>query len=513
MNIERKIVIGMIISTEFIQKIRPIWDPRFMEGRASKRLSTWCMEYFDKYGKAPGKDIWTIYYAKAKDLPEGLALIIEEDFIPGLNEESEDESLNLDYLMDQTHEFFKQRNLENFSEDIKGLLLEGDILEAEKLASDYNPVAEDLGHDVDFKSEKALEKVEKAFNQSNQTVIEYPRQLGEFWNRQLRRGAFVALMSTEKRGKTFWLMDMADRCSEQKHKVAFFQAGDMTEDEQIMRICVHNTGKSNLVEYSGKMYQPVRDCIRNQMDTCKKDVRECDFGVFEDWEEKSIRTELSLEQILDAKRANKDYKPCHNCDDYFKKRGYGSVWIKNIYKSDPLTLAEAKEKFRETYTNKRSLKLSSHANGTLSVKNIRAILDIWDKQEGFVPDAIIIDYADLLVPEFQMDFRHTQNEIWKSLRGLSQERHALVVTATQSDAKSYDKDTLTMANFSEDKRKYAHVTAMYGLNQDRKNREKQLGIMRINEIVIREGEFNSSNAIYVLQNLKRGRPFLGSYYI
>jgi len=125
---------------------------------------------------------------------------------------------------------------------------------------------------------------------------------------------------------------------------------------------------------------------------------------------------------------------------------------------------------------------------------------------------IIIDYADLLVPEVKMDFRHQQNEIWKGLRSLSQEKHALVVTATQADAKSYEADLLKLKNFSEDKRKYAHVTACYGLNQDKDDREKGMGIMRINEIVIREGEFSNRNEVKVLQNLRRGRPFLTSYF-
>ena len=48
----------------------------------------------------------------------------------------------------------------------------------------------------------------------------------------------------------------------------------------------------------------------------------------------------------------------------------------------------------------------------------------------------------------------------------------LVVTATQADANSYDRTSLKMSNFSEDKRKLAHVTAMYGLNQDPAGREK-----------------------------------------
>jgi hypothetical protein len=141
---------------------------------------------------------------------------------------------------------------------------------------------------------------------------------------------------------------------------------------------------------------------------------------------------------------------------------------------------------------------------------IRSKLSIWAR-EGFVPDVIVIDYADILTTETQMEERHKQNKIWKQLRSLSQEGHCLVVTATQADAKSYESGLLHMKNFSEDKRKYGHVTAMYGLNQDKDGREKNIGLMRINEIVLREGDYNTSKTITVLHNLRRGRPFLGSF--
>jgi hypothetical protein len=109
------------------------------------------------------------------------------------------------------------------------------------------------------------------------------------------------------------------------------------------------------------------------------------------------------------------------------------------------------------------------------------------------------------------EYRHRQDHIWKSLRALSQERHILLLSATQADAESYKKGRLSMSNFSEDKRKLSHVTAQYGLNQDPHNREKKLGILRINEIVIRDGEFSGDNEVVVLQDLATGRPFLESY--
>jgi len=513
MSLERRIVIGLITSTEFIQQIHATWDTQLLESQMAKRLSNWVLEYYEKYNKAPGKDIEGIYFQKLKEgLDSDLAEEIEEDILPSLSEQYEDEKFNLNYLLDQTHSYFSEKHLIRFSEEIKGLVSSGELLEAEKAAGEYKPLSKESGTDLDLSTLNALKRVENAFKEALQPIIRYPRILGEFWNSQLIRGGFVALMASEKRGKTFWLMDMAIRACHQRAKVAFFQAGDMTEGQQLKRFCIYLTKKSDKKKYSGKMHEAVRDCIHNQMNTCDKEERTCDFGIFEDKTDEEIRKQITLNDLKREKETNPDYEPCHNCEEYAFKN-YGVPWIEDVDTGNPLTVTEAKDAVDNYFIkNSRRFKLSSHANGTLSVKQIKSLLDVWERQDDFVPDLIVVDYADLLVPEVRMEFRHQQNEIWKGLRNLSQERHCLVITATQADAKSYEQNRLKLINFSEDKRKYSHVTAMYGLNQDPKDREKRIGLMRINEIVIREGDFSNSNEVTVLQNLKRGRPFLGSYW-
>ena len=512
--IERRILIGLITSTEFIQQIQNIWDTSLLESQMARRLAGWCMEYYQKYQKAPGKDIEGIFYQKLKEgLTKDIAEEIEEDILPKLSQEYETESINLNYLLDQTHTYFCSRHLEQHSQEIQALVEAGELIEAEKLACEYRALARESGQDLDMSSKMALLRVEKAFRQAGTPVVKYPRQLGEFWNHQLVKGRLVALMASEKRGKTWWLMDMAMRATRQKVKVGFFQAGDMTEDEQLMRLCIYLTKKSNLDKYSGKMFQPVRDCVLNQLGTCDKEIRECDFGVFEGRSMKEIRQEVTMEELMEQYKDNPDYRACSNCKEYQYRR-IGAVWIEEVDSGHPLTVDQAKEAVDRFFIqNSRQFKLSSHANDTLSVKEIEALLDIWERQDDFIPALVVIDYADLLVPDSGIiEFRHQQNKIWKGLRRISQIRDCLVVTATQSDAASYEQYRLKMKNFSEDKRKYAHVSSMYGLNQDPKDREKEIGVMRINEIVIREGAFKNTNEVVVLQNLKRGRPYLGSFW-
>jgi hypothetical protein len=511
---ERKIIISLITSTEYCHQIRSVWDVSYLESATAKRIATWCWEYYDQYKQAPGRNIESIFNAKrsTQKIPPDIAEEIQEDIFPSLSEEYEREDFNLEYMLSETQKYFSVRHLTIHRDTIDALIDTGDIAQAEHVACAYRPVVTGGDVGIDLSDDTALVRIEKAFNSTNQVLIEYPRQIGSFWNNQMVRGAFVALMASEKRGKTFWLLDLAIRACQQGRNVAFFQAGDMTEDQQLMRICIYLCQKSSIHKYCQDQWQPVRDCIYNQLNMCRRPDRLCSFGVFEGYAEDELKTAIQLSDLIAAYEENPEYTPCAACDEYEHNR-WGVPWVRSIKAMSPLTVTEAQDKIREFFiTNQRKFKLSSHANGTLSVRSIKTILGMWEKQNSFVPDVIIVDYADLLTGDTK-EFRHLQNEIWKSLRGLSQEKgQPLVITATQADADSYDRNRLSLKNFSEDKRKYAHVTAMYGLNQDPEDREKRIGLMRINEIVIREGDFANINEVTVLQNLKRGRPFLGSYW-
>jgi len=214
----------------------------------------------------------------------------------------------------------------------------------------------------------------------------------------------------------------------------------------------------------------------------------------------------NYEKLVEAYENNPDYQPCSNCDKL-----KGCVWFEKREPVEPLTWREAYKKFKDFSKKHRSrFKLCTYPNSTLTVREIERLLREWEREDGFRPDVIVIDYVDIMRPERRYDqFRHQQNELWMRLRALSQEWKCLVVTATQCASSGYDKELLRLSDFSEDKRKYAHVTAMYGLNQTVE--EKKLGLMRINALVLRDEECNPNETVKVLQRLQIGRPVLESY--
>jgi hypothetical protein len=509
--IERKIIIGLITNTEYLKQLQADWNPAYIESATAKLLADWCWTYFKKYDKAPMRDIETIFLRKLKrGLDKDLAEEIEEEILPKLSAEYEKGEEDITFLLEETQAHFTERQIIIHNETIAALLQKNKIEEAEKEVDNFQLTKYSPEEGLDLSDPKVLDKIDIAFDTSYQSLIKFPGALGEFWNDQLVRGSLIALLAPEKRGKTFWLLEFMMRAYKQGRKVAFFQAGDMTENQQLIRICIYLAQKSNKEQFCGKQYIPVLDCIKNQADTCNKKIRECDYGVI-GTDETKIRETITMENLIALYEENPRYKNCYNCVE-FRQKKWGTIWLKEKSSTNPLTANESKKLVKKFFIDtKRQIKLSTHENGSLTIPKIKAVLNIWKIRDKFEPEIVLIDYGDLIEGE-EKEERHKQNKIWKSMRGLNQKMDNLWIVPTQSDALSYEKNSLSLKNYSEDKRKYAHATAFYGLNQDVSGREKKLGLMRIGKILIREGEFYTGDEVTVFHRLQIGRPFLGSYF-
>jgi len=509
--IERKILIGLITNTRFLKQVQDDWKDEYIESQTAKTMCMWCWEYFRKYKKAPMQEIELVFFKKSKKgLDKDLEQEIAEEILPSLSKEYEKKKTNTKHLLDETRKYFVERQIVLHNETLTALLEKGKVEEVEKVVDGFKLNRFEEDEVLDLSDRKVLKKLDAAFNTENRNLIEFPGALGTFWNDQLVRGGFVGILASEKRGKTFWLLEFMMRAFVQGRNVMFFQAGDMTELQQLMRIAIYLARKSNKEKYCGIQYIPVHDCIYNQTNTCTKKIREVKFGVFTGFTEEELK-QVKMSDLVQAHKDEPKYRQCYNCSEWRDNR-WAVPWVKALRIGDPLTKGEAKKlyhKFLDVTENR--IKISTHANGTLTVNKMNAILDKLERH-GFKMDVGLIDYMDILAADVKMEFRHQENEKWKGVRRMSQERDALMIAPTQADALSYEKDTLSLKNFSEDKRKYAHVTAMFGLNQDSKGREKKIGVMRINSLLMRDDDFEIANYVNVLQRLQIGRPFLGSYF-
>lgn len=128
--------------------------------------------------------------------------------------------------------------------------------------------------------------------------------------------------------------------------------------------------------------------------------------------------------------------------------------------------------------------------------------------EGFVPDVIIIDYADIMAPSVKGEYRQQLDSIWKNLRALAQKRKAVVFTASQTNRSGLN-GPVELENIAEDIRKVAHITSMVSISRNKYCKEH--GIAIYSQLAVRDGEAITKRVI-ATQCLALGRPVIDSHW-
>jgi hypothetical protein len=445
---ERKILTGMIVSSKVLAKIAPKWTKDgLFRSNWSNTVGDWCVKYFQKYNKAPRKQIEGLFESWSQNRKGDETVRLVEKFLTGLSEDYDRKKggINVEYLIDEADSYFNEVGLTKLAQAIQGDLDAGKPDDALKRVSKFSEVRVSLAKAIDLLKEES-EMTETMKTDKKDVLFQYPGALKAFFGDSLERDGFLAFMGKEKAGKSFALLDLAWRAMLHRCRVAFFEVGDLSKRQLLRRFYTRAMNRPLRPTLEGK---PVR--IPTKLDP------DAEKGGRIALETKEYKDSVSWEQIRD--RCKK-------------------IMVDRIGSTDSF------------------LRVSVHPNSSISVAGVRGIVREWEVS-GWVPDVVVIDYADILSNPvgFNGESRDAINENWKAMRRMSQELHCLVVTATQANAASYQADILGMQNFSEDKRKFSHVTGMIGINQD--NDDKMEGIQRWNWLVLREGEFNSSKEVYV----------------
>jgi hypothetical protein len=450
---ERRIVIGMIVDPLVCGRIATKWERNLFQSKWANIVGELCVKYHTQYGKAPGKAIEGMFDAWSTEARDKDTVELVDRFLGGLSDEYEDlaSETNSGYLIDVAEKHFTRNKLKRLSANVDGDIDAGDVDKALRRVREFAAVEMGNGAGIDVLQD--VQALERAFAEKSEPLFTMPGALNEFFGNSLTREGFLAFLAPEKRGKTWWLCEMAWRAMLHRLRVAFFSVGDESQEEMMMRFCIRAA--------KWPMYP---------------------------------KTLLIPKHI----RRGKDDPEVETMERVFEKglsfqRGAAAFY----------------ETMRYKIKSKRSfLRLAVYPNSSLTVSGIDDQLKVWE-QDDWVPDVIITDYMDILLESGAGDeHRQRINQTWKDMRGLTQRWHALGISATQADAASYDKHTMGPSNFSEDKRKLAHVTGMVGINQTFSEKDK--GIMRLNWIVRRGAGYNSRKTCIVAGNLEVGNPCIVS---
>lgn len=514
--IEHRIFVGLILSGEYLARIEPYWKDNqqaFENVKAANTISTLCWEHYHEYDE-PIKEtldtIFTTLSAKGEITEDE-----ENDFeliFKALQQTHEINggAINVNVLVKDTLDFFNTKRLEvlqevpfNNKENLKSAL---------KKIQEFAPLSEDDDRDLDYTTKEDLprrkESTENAFNSNKKYVFKFKGKLGELINNELYKGAFVSVFAREKMGKSYFLLECLLTAHSQGNNTLFFQAGDMTKDQQTERIGTRLAQIPNKPEYLGVQYDTILDCARNQTDNCTHPLRECRIGLV-NGEPHVVRKEpFNKEQLIDFHKENPDYKPCTHCKE-FQHSKWGVPFVEKKTYEELMTVKKANDVIRKKlYGSPNHFITSSYNAGELTVPMMRSVI-LKYRKKGINFDCIGIDYMDLLSALAKNnDHKQDIKGIWEGVRGMSQDKdyEPLVIAPTQADANSYKQRILNMSNFSDSKYKNATPTAILGLNQDPEGIENSLGIIRVNKILSRGNENDVNKCVSIIQNLKAGRP-------
>lgn len=429
----RAVVVGMIVSRAVLGPISARWEPNLFDSRVCNLIGGWCVEYYRKYRRAPGTDIFGCFdewaaTTRDRDLISGV-----EDILSKVETEYErlKKTVSPDYLVDKAARCFRLSRLAQLRDGLDVNIVAGDVDRAEDSVKGYRRIELGLGAGLAVLAgdDVAYERVARSLEEVGEEVFSYDGALAAHLKSVFVRDSFVAFMGKEKIGKSFWLLDVAWRAVLAGRRVAYFECGDMSESQVLRRVVARAAGRP---ARAGVWEYPVimdpsdggLPCVRRE-----RRVADCD-----------MTPEAALNALTEAAGA----------PDLFN--------------------------------------LSCHPTGTMSVSGAGEIMEAWER-DGWVPDLVVFDYADIVAPSNpRADKRDQINTTWMEMKAVSQRLHCCVVTATQTDTASYSVRTLSRENFSEDKRKYAHVSTMIGLNQDKEEKDK--GIYRLNLLAMREREYS-----------------------
>jgi hypothetical protein len=442
---ERRFIINLITDDRFCKEIIPLINKKYFSSIYAREISSWVIEYYQQFLRAPKKDIQDIYYSKKSSIEDEETVDLLKKFLSSISKEySESNINNIDYEIKNAIKFLKLRSLELLKNSISDSIDDKEPTKGEAALANFKRVEKPLGQGVSLLHDS--QKVIDAFMDEDEVMFQFPGALGQVAGKMCR-GDFVSFLAPMKRGKTWYLWYVAETALYHHHKIIFFTL-EMTENQIIKRSWRSLVGQP---KYKSTITIP-----------------------------------------------------------YFEKEGNKSIILSKEEEReglDPSKIEDLQKRFRRKF-RKGDVRIISLPTKSASVSDLNVHLDNMEYYENFIPDVIIIDYADILIAEksFKGEYRHQLDNIWSSLRKMAQERNCLVVTASQTEKGTFKKD-VDEASAAEDIRKIAHITSGLALNQTRE--EKKRGILRISQVVARE-EPGAFDQAVVLQCLDIGRPCIDS---
>jgi len=463
---ENNMLIGAIVSTSFLCRIAPIYNPELLEITAGKIVMEWVLDWFAKYGEAPGANIQRVFEEQAAFLDRASA-----DWIAAfLGARSKDFDAapavvvgNEEYLFDRTVKYFERQFLYKAGKKVVDLIRRGDVAGArsvwlkDMLRVDSGRIRGGVFDketlELVYNNPTPRAKLDLSVGMS--ALHELTGELLSDW--------LVLFMGPMGRGKTTILTDIAVTAMLQGLNVMFYSLESSVEDvfKRIYRnmfvLVSGNRGGGKEIEFRG-------------FDGDSGDVR---------LEAVEVRPSVERRDVVEA--GIRRWKKTRVV------RGRGRAVV-------------------ERELPRGEMMVQSFPSFSAGYAEIAADLDTRRVLYNFTPHVIVVDYAGIMAAPKGYFGRDVYDYNTKMLKRLAEERRAVVLSGIQGKRNTLSDDNIKSTDVPEDIRQLAHVDVMIAINQNES--EQELSRIRFSVLKHRWRRFTPRRQAAVLQQLDTAQAYI-----
>lgn len=447
---EKDIVTGCIVSTEYIEKMKPLLkNLTLLEEPSNRMIVSWCLEFYEIQKSAPGALIQDVFTSKQGKLQEAQAEKITT-ILSHLNKNylENPNSWSTEYYVDKTSKHIESQGLIKLAESIIGSVKTGDLEQAKKLQLNYNRVDRKLLGGTDPIRDKDF--VNRIMSSIKDGLIRWPFDALDKMMKTNYRGDVIAVAGPAKRGKSFILAELGMYIPMYNGLNCALFEWEMSEEVAGLRFFMNQLGETRI---------PTDEAIQ--------------FPIF---------------------------------------KGDGTVEFSHKVSEGitPQQMRQFQEQIKN-YGHVGEVRIYDHHRCGRKVSDVRNAILTLERYEGVKLDVVTLDYAGLMEPEvwFKGSAYEGINHIWAEIKKMAQELDVLVYVGVQFNKSGAKEDVVNPVEASGSSRIYDYVSQFISLRQS--TGEKKAGFMRLN-VLGRHDNYTIDDEIVVTQALALGKPIMDAKF-
>lgn len=376
---ERKLCMNAIMDKTFMRGVKSLLtDITLLESPLARSIMSWCIEYFNEYGKEMRHTIIGVYEQKRIKLSETISKDIN-DFLESISEQyaQSDKIFNPEFELDIAETYIKTRKVKKLQEKLDKYMLTGNTTKANQMIANFTQVKMSQSDAVDI--QKDFSRYERQ-ETGEGILMHFPGKFGEMIG-PIKRKEFMAFAGGSKSGKSRMLLNAVVEAYRQGLAVLFcslemerYEVEKLLDDE-LLRMSLED----------GTAYIPIfKGTGAGTVITHKK-----------------MERQASTPEEMKAKHKSlQQFNP------------HGRIYVR-CWAQDEMTIED----------------------------HLKPELDSIRAKDALSFDLIISDYADIAAPPAgyeKKERRHQLDAIWKEHKRLAQDYNCFVLTGSQADEKTLD---------------------------------------------------------------------------